>query len=207
MLRSLQELLGRSASTWDGPLGEVQDILFDKLDWRLRYLLIDLGERQALLVPDAITFPAGDEPLEVDLSREQILASPLLPETALTREDEAALHDHYGWELYELELETDADDDEQSGVNEHLRHLTRVAGKWLQASDGRAGQLVDFIVNDDNWALFYMVVRLGGLLEDKKEVLLPPSWVEELEEGDIVVDLAAETIRKSRPYEPEHLND
>ncbi|MDT8306319.1 MAG: hypothetical protein RRC07_10320 [Anaerolineae bacterium] len=207
MLRSLQELRRRPVTTWDGPLGEVEDILFDELDWRLRYLLVDLGERQTLLVPSAITFPAGDEPLTVDLSREQVLASPPLPGTPLTREDEAALHDHYGWELYDLELETDADDDEGSGVNRHLRRLSSVTGHSLRGSDGRAGELVDFIANDENWALFYMVVRLGGLLEGKKDVLLPPTWIEALEDGDIVVDLTVETIRNSRPYEPEHLDD
>jgi hypothetical protein len=207
MLRSLQELLGQTVTTWDGPLGTVQDLLFDKLDWHLRYVVAGEVEQQRLLIPAVINFPDTADGLEVDLSREQILSSPHLPQMPLTREFEAALHDHFGWELYTLELETDADDDEQTGANQHLRSLRAIAGHPLRANDGRAGTLVDFVANDENWALFYMVVRTGGLLEEEKDVLLPPSWIEQLDGGEILVDLTADTIRKSRPYDPRRLND
>jgi hypothetical protein len=207
MLRSVNELLGRPLTAWDGPLGEVEDVLFDALDWRLRYLVAGAGERRLLLVPAAINLPAGDEPLTVDLSREQIDASPPLPDLPLTRSYEAALHDHYGWELYELDLETDASEDEGDAVNRHLRLLSSVVGHTLRANDGRAGRLAGFIVNDENWALFYMVVTLGGLLEGERDVLLPPSWVQQIGDGELVVDLGTEAIRKSRVYDPAHLND
>jgi hypothetical protein len=207
MLRSVNELLGRPVTAWDGPLGEVEDVLFDALDWRLRYLVIGAGKRRLLLVPAAITLPAGDEPLTVDLSREQVEASPPLPEMPMTRAYEAALHDHYGWELYELDLETDASEDQEAAFNRHLRLLSGVLDHNLRANDGRAGRLADFIINDENWALFYMVVTLGGLLEGDRDVLLAPSWVERIGDGEVVVDLGAETIRKSRVYDPARLND
>lgn len=207
MLRSVKEILGRPVVAWDGPLGDVEDFLVDTLNWRLRYLQVGAGERPLLLAPAALSWAAAGAPLTVDLSREQIASSPPLPEEPLTREYEQALHEHYGWELYELDLETDADDDEQTGVNRHLRRFGELVGYPLRASDGRAGRLSDLIANDENWALFYMVVGAGGLLEGERHVLLPPTWIELIDDGELIVDLNVETIRKSREYDPERLND
>jgi hypothetical protein len=52
-----------------------------------------------------------------------------------------------------------------------------------------------------------MVVGTGGFLEGDRQVLLPPSWVQMIAGGEIVVELSKETIQKSRLYEPERLND
>jgi hypothetical protein len=207
MLRSVKEVIGRPVTAWDGPLGKVEDVFIDTLNWRLRYLLVGAGDRLVLLGPTALSWPTGEGPLTVDLSREQISTSPPLPELPLTREYETALHDHYGWELYELEMETDVVDDDEAGVNRHLRRFSDMVDYRLRASDGRAGRLSDFIANDENWALFYMVVGTGGLLEGEREILLPPSWIEMIDDGELIVDLNVDTIRKSRVYDPAQLND
>jgi hypothetical protein len=207
MLRSVKEIIGRAVTAWDGPLGGVEDVFIDTLNWRVRYLLVGVGDRPVLLAPAVLSWSAGEEPLTVDLSREQLLASPPLPELPLTREYETALHDHYGWELYELEMETDADDDEEAGVNRHLRRFGEMIDFRLRASDGRAGRLSDFIANDENWALFYLVVGTGGLLEGERAILLPPTWIKLIDDGELIVDLNVDTIRKSRVYDPAQLND
>jgi hypothetical protein len=88
-----------------------------------------------------------------------------------------------------------------------LLRFEEIRGHTLRAADGRAGRLDDFVVGDENWALFYMVVGSTGLFEADRQVLLPPTWVEMIAEGEIAVELNKETIHKSRPYQPENLND
>jgi hypothetical protein len=206
MLRSISDWLGRQVVAGDEPVGVIEDALIDDRNWMLRYLVVYGDDRPFLLIPGALSLPAAEEPLRVSLSREQIAGSPPLPEEAITREYELALHTLFGWEPYELDLETDIEDD-TTGANEHLRRFGAIRGYALRTPDGRAGQLDDFVVNDENWALFYMVVGSGGLFEEEKQVLLPPTWVEVIADGEIAVELSRETIQKSRPYEPEHLND
>lgn len=206
MLRSLSEWLGRPVVAGDEPLGTVEDAVLDVLNWRLRYLVVDLDGRPALLIPRAVTLPEGDQPLQLAISREQLAGSPPIPETGLTDDYETALENHYGWELEQIELETDIDE-EGAQATDHLLRFAEIRGHALRAPDGRAGRLEDFVVGDENWALFYMVVGSTGLFEPDRQVLLPPTWVEMIAEGEIAVELSKETIQKSRPYEPENLND
>lgn len=207
MLGSLKEWLGREVTAGGERLGTVEDAVLDTLNWRLRYLVLDLDGGPALLIPAALSAPAGDAPLRAAPSREQIAGSPPLPEEGLTRDYETALQAHYGWELPPIDLETDIDEEDGAETGEHLHRFETLRGAALRAPDGRAGRLDDFIVNDENWALFYMVVDTSGFLEGERQVLLPPAWVEAIADGEIAVELNKETIRKSRLYEPEHLND
>ncbi len=206
MLHSLTEWLGRPITAGDEPLGAVEDAVLDVLNWRLRYLVVDLDGRPALLLPGVLSLPNGDRPLQLAISREQLASSPPIPETGLSDAYETALASHYGWELEQIELETDIDED-GAQATDHLLRFEAIRGHALRAADGHAGRLDDFVVGDKNWALFYMVVGSGGLLEGDRQVLLPPSWVEMIAEGEIAVDLSKETIHKSRPYEPENIND
>lgn len=207
MLRSLREWLGRPVVAGDERLGTVEDAVLDGLNWRLRYLVVDLDGRPGLLIPGALSRPRGEEPLRATFSREQVASSPPLPEAGLTRDYETALQEHYEWELPPIDLETNIDDEEETEASEHLRRFGAIRGYTLRAPDGRAGQLDDLIVNDENWALFYMVVDTSSFLEGERQVLLPPTWVEGIADGEIAVELNKETIQKSRLYEPEHLND
>jgi len=202
----MSEWLGRPVTVGDEPLGTVEDAVLDVLNWRLRYLVVDLDGRPVLLTPPALSLPAGDQPLLASLSREQIAGSPPLPEAGLTDEYEAALQTYYGWELAPIELETDIDPD-GAQASDHLLRFAEIRGRALRAADGRAGRLDDFVVGDKNWAIFYMVVGSGGLFEADRQVLLPPTWVEMIAEDEIAVELSKETIQKSRPYEPDNLED
>jgi hypothetical protein len=191
----------------DEQLGTLADAVLDVLDWRLRYLVVELGERPALLIPDTLSLPATGESLRLTLSREQLTSSPAIAEAGLTRDYETALQEHYGWNLYPIDLETDIDEAVADAAIKHLQRFGTIRGHVLRSPDGRAGRLDDFIVNDENWALFFMVVETGGVLEGNKQVLLPPSWVGAIADGELTVELSKETVQKSRPYEPERLND
>jgi hypothetical protein len=61
----------------------------------------------------------------------------------------------------------------------------------------------DFIVEDDAWAIRFMVVNTRDLLPGKS-VLIAPAWVDRVSwlEQDVYVDLAQEAVRNSPEFDP-----
>jgi len=55
MLRSIEKLKGFEIQAADGEIGKVDDLFFDERSWRVRYLVVDVGNwlfgRQVLNAP------------------------------------------------------------------------------------------------------------------------------------------------------------
>ena len=230
MLRRLEPLYTYEVRAWDGPVGTVHDFLFDDLEWKLRYLVVETAEwlsgRRVLLVPDALQTAHGEEKvLPINLSREQVANSPPLEtEQPVSRQYQVALHTHYEWPFYWTNLsplgtapaalpldepEAPAATEVEAESDEHLRSVRVVTGYDLAARDGEIGHLKDFIVNDENWAIFYMLIDTSSWLLPGKQVILPPTWVTQIDwdTGDIVVDLNRQAIRNSPEFDPDELVD
>ncbi|MGE5138284.1 MAG: PRC-barrel domain-containing protein, partial [Rudaea sp.] len=73
--------------------------------------------------------------------------------------------------------------------------------------DGEIGHLEDLIFDEESFRINYLVVDTGGWLGGKK-VIVPPSWVKDVEwsTGGIPVDLARETIKNSPEFDLESIN-
>jgi sporulation protein YlmC with PRC-barrel domain len=104
MLFQADELLGLDVNTTDGEdIGKVDDLIFDDREWRVRYLVVDVGnflsERQVLISPEAgrqLDFENGA--LLVNLTRKQVEESPEIDtRKPLTQQRLVELHSHYGW--------------------------------------------------------------------------------------------------------------
>ncbi|MCP4347714.1 MAG: hypothetical protein GY795_19600, partial [Desulfobacterales bacterium] len=54
-------------------------------------------------------------------------------------------------------------------------------GTQVRATDGRVGEVNEFVVNPENWQITHMVLR-EGLPWDKKQVSIPVSEIERIEE-------------------------
>jgi len=65
----------------------------------------------------------------------------------------------------------------------HLRSTRQVTGYHIHATDGELGHVEDFIVDDENWAVRFLVVDTRNWLPGKK-VLLSPQWIERVEWAD-----------------------
>jgi len=105
-LRSVREVQGYAIHAIDGDIGEVVDFIVDDLTWSIRYLVVDTGTwlsgRQVLIAPawvDAVGWTG--KKVAVDLTSDDIKNSPEYDTSRpVSREYEAALHDHYNRPKY-----------------------------------------------------------------------------------------------------------
>jgi hypothetical protein len=63
------------------------------------------------------------------------------------------------------------------GWDPHLRSTDEVTGYHLVALDGEIGHVDDFIIDDETWAIRYLVVATRNWWPGKK-VLISPKWIE-----------------------------
>lgn len=221
MLRSVRALIGFNLRATDGRIGEVEDIFFDDLVWAARYLLVQTGnwllQRRVLISPAAAARPdwAAHE-IPVDLTRGQVEGSPEIDlDEPVSRQQEIVLHDYYGWMPYwdglttpnvavaHLEAAAREEQLQRQRQDPHLRSAREVLGYDLQARDGEIGHVDDFLLDEETWALQYLIIDTRDWLPGRR-VLIAPHWVEGIvwEESRIHVDLARETIRNSPEYDP-----
>ena len=83
----------------------------------------------------------------------------------------------------------------------HLRSTNVMSGYHIQASDGEIGNVEDFIVDDDTWAIRYLIINTRDWWSGK-EVLVSPKLIERVsrDESKVFVNLAREAIKQSPEY-------
>ena len=84
-----------------------------------------------------------------------------------------------------------------------MRSIDEVTGYYMQAPDGEVGYLDDFIVDDKNWTIRYIVLDTRKWLPGKK-VLISPQWINRISwsDGKVFLDLDRESIKESPEYDP-----
>jgi sporulation protein YlmC with PRC-barrel domain len=214
MLRSLQSLAGYSVAAEDGAMGKIHNFLFDDHAWIVRYFVIETGSwlrsRRVLISPVAAGPPDWSRgTIPVSLTREQVRDSPDVDtDKPLSRQYEVALSQHYKWphywtaemifatppppvEILEPEVRLEGDP--------HLRSAREVIGYELDAIDGSVGQVGDFVVDDENWAITHVVAQIG-----KRSVLISPRRIIEVSwpEMRVTARLARAVIENCPEYDP-----
>ena len=195
MLQSASILYGDAIEATDGDLGSVYSFLFDDKAWTIRYLVVDTGTwlpgRRVLISPAAIgPLQSEAKRLSVNLTQEQVKNSPDIDtDQPVSRQHEMSLHDYYAWPVYwsvtlsgpgalaippELveAVETEPGDP-------HLRSTQEVIGYYIRAGDGDIGHVEDFIIDDDNWTIRYMIIDTRNWLPGRK-VVVSPEWITEV---------------------------
>lgn len=231
MLRSLTDLFGFAIKATDGHIGRVHDFYFDDQHWTVRYLVADTGGwlsgRLILISPVALKAPDWDaRTFPVSLTRPQVEDSPsILSDMPVSRQHEIQLHRHYGWPTYwgggmvtgeilafypELVAmsrvsdkhpsEEDAARSEEGG-DPHLRSVREVTGYHVQATDGEIGHVDDFLVDDEDWGIHYIVADTHNLLPGKR-VLLSPRWIEQVnwDESKAHVTVSRHKVKEAPEY-------
>jgi hypothetical protein len=147
MWRSMTALRGDVILARDGDIGHVADVYFDDARWTVRYFVIDTGhvmpERWVLLEPPALVeHQPDDRVIRVRLTRQEVERSP--------------------------EADSAVPVSQQSGLpprwrarDRHLRSCEVVVGYEVQALDGPAGHVSDFVLDGSSWAIERMVVDTG----------------------------------------------
>ena len=105
-LRSTHDVSGHHIQAKDGEIGHIEDFIIDDETWMIRYLIVDTlnwwDGKMVLISPRWINRVSWDKAkVFVNLSRAAIKQSPEYIEgSPLSREYEAALHQHYNFQGY-----------------------------------------------------------------------------------------------------------
>ena len=228
MKHRLDSLIGFTIGGTDGEIGKVKDFYFDDKSWTIRYIIVETGSwlsgRKVLLSPNAVIKTERDQELfRVNLTMEQIKNSPTIDtDKPVSRQHERALYDYYPWGSYywgggmgmgmgmshptglrqtmqrENDMTVDASDEDP-----HLRSTEKVSGYNIKASDGEIGDVEDFIINDSNWCIDFMLVDTGNWFPGKK-VLIAPKMIKEInwETAIVIVNATEDIIKNSPEYTP-----
>ncbi|NOT59786.1 MAG: PRC-barrel domain containing protein [Acidobacteria bacterium] len=83
----------------------------------------------------------------------------------------------------------------------HLRSTQEVSAYSIAATDGELGHVEDFIVEEDSWAIRYLVVDTHKWWAGKK-VMIAPKWIASIDwaQANVHVTLPREGIKQSPTY-------
>ncbi len=235
MLNKVEVLKGYKLRSLDGDIGKVKEFYFDDKHWAIRYLVADTGNwligNQVLISPYSLIAVNKEEKfISIDLTKKQIEASPNLEsDKPVSRQFENAYYGYYGWPAYysgpymwgtytyifrdQEKLRNTIQGEsfneilkEEKTWDPHLRSSQNMSGLNIQATDGEIGHVDDFIIDDETWAIRYLVIDTVNWWPGKK-VLVAPEWIESFnwDESKVFVNLTREMIKRSPEYIKESL--
>ncbi|NLX06561.1 MAG: PRC-barrel domain containing protein [Phycisphaerae bacterium] len=228
MFRNATQLEGYTLEAQDGQIGSVKDFYFDDSRWIVRYLVADTGRwlpgKLVLIAPASLGRPGDGDRFPVSLTKRQVEDSPDIAEDMpVSRQREYEMTQYYGWPIYwtgaglggpgtvavaPLIVPSQPPDQEHSLTEErkgdpHLRSVNEVTGYIIQARDDTVGHVEDFILDDEAWAIRYLVIDTRNWWPGK-HVLLAPQWVSLVSWSlsAVQVELTREKIKSAPPYDP-----
>jgi hypothetical protein len=85
----------------------------------------------------------------------------------------------------------------------HLRSCKAVAGYHIQANDGEIGHVADYLIDEQTWAIRYLVVDTSNWWVGHK-VLVAPEWISGVHwPGKTVsVDMSRAAVKSAPAYDP-----
>jgi hypothetical protein len=223
MLSMVKTITGYKLEGLDGEIGRGREFYFDDRRWTIRYLVANTGtwlvERQVLISPYALLSIIKEEQhIDIDLTKEQIEKSPPLDShKPVSRQFEQDYHGYYDWPLYwggpaswgpypcivrdREKWKPSPQGKKAMPRSHHLRSTNAVSGCHIQALDGEVGHVEDFVIDDETWAIRYLIVNTHNLWPGRK-VLISPQWVENVSWGEskVFVNLSREAIKRSPEY-------
>ena len=210
----------------DGEFGKVKDFYFDDETWTIRYLVADTGGWlpgvQVLISPFAVkSVDDAEKHINVSLTKAQIENSPSIDtDKPVSRQFELKYYQYFGWPMYwygpalwgpgpfpvfegYIPPPAETEHEIEEHADPHLRSTSEMRKYHLRAGDGEIGHVEDFLIDDETWAIRYLVVDTRNWWPGKK-VLVAPQWIERVSwtEALVYVDLARETIKSAPEYDP-----
>jgi len=236
MLWNASALVGFSIGANDGEIGTVHDLLFDDIDWVVRWLVVDTGsaglERKVLLPVSALGIPdASLRKFPVYLTVQQVQNSPDVEmDLPVSRQIEEGLYNFYGWAPYWRNSDTllsnsivkplviplqnvvpnsaNHDDASLPDGDPNLRSIAVVKQYNIHAADGNIGHIDDLLVQDHNWIIRYIIVDTRNWWPGEK-VLVSPRAMREInwEERTVHLNVDRRKVKNSPLYDPSSTAD
>jgi PRC-barrel domain len=220
---AISALKGYAVIGSDDRIGKVKDFLFLDDRWKVRWLVVDIGNwlsgRRVLIHPSAVAeVDYTLQELRVPLTRQQVEGSPAIRvDEKLSNNLEARLFAHYGWDPdwgVSLFAGTSEGPSALSGAvgesvdDPHLRSFEAIKGYRLRATDGEIGNVENFLVDRDGWNIRYLIVGTGKWWFGK-EVVLAPYAVAAIDwlNREILLNVTGDQVKSSPPWDPLKLID
>jgi hypothetical protein len=233
MLWHASAINGYAIEASDGSIGTVSDFLFDDASWLVRWLVVDTGSwlsgRKVLLPPSALgRLNANNREFAVKLTKQQVKDSPEIDtDRPVSRQMETSVYDYYGWSPYwgsglymggygympgsgmaspylgARRRDQKIDEAQADHDDVHLRSAEAVTGYHIHASDGEIGHVEDFLVEDADWTIHYLVVDTKNWWPGKR-ILVASRSAGEIDWTDRLVnlDVDRQRIKDSPAYDP-----
>lgn len=191
-----------------------------------------LASRKVLISPLSVQQPNwADKTLPVSITKEQVKASPDIDtEKPVSRQHESLFLGFYGYPMYwgtdafsglalpgytahvvppdarQQQAEFDyarAGEGKRHELNDvHLRSCDDMEDYHIHAIDGEIGHVVGFLLDDETWAIRYLIVDTSNWWLGH-QALIAPQWIEGIRWTDrtVNVDLTRQAIKESVPYD------
>ena len=190
-----------------------------------------LSGRKVLLPAFALGHldPAGRQ-FAVRLTMQQVKDSPDIDtKRPVSRQMEASIYDYYGWSPYwsaglymggygygygygggtvgplsprkSMRRDEDIAASRRSDDDPHLRSIEEIFGYHIHADDGEIGHVEDFLVEDADWSIHYLIVDTKNWWPGKK-VLVSPRSVQEIDWTDklVKINVDRQEVKDSPAY-------
>ncbi len=228
MLRSMKNMEGYSIGATDGIIGHVRDFYFDDQSWVIRYLVVETDEgqprRRVLISPISIGRPNWSEKvLPVSLTKKQVENSPDIDtDKPVSRQQEMGYLGYYGYghywgggglwgaglypDILQGGLQRNPSGSANLGRHQHnhphLRSGNAVMRYYVHASDGDIGHVQGFLVDEQTWAIRYIIVNTSNWWLGH-QVLIAPQWIDNVNwaESTVSIDLKRQEIKSAPPYD------
>jgi sporulation protein YlmC with PRC-barrel domain len=232
MLWNASAIKGYAIKASDGCVGTVSDLLFDDARWAVRWLVVDTGKwlsgRKVLLPLSTLGNPEPEQrEFMVELTMRQVKDSPDIDtDRPVSRQMGAHVYDYYGWSPYwgmglymggygyaegamlaspyldSVRREEQIADAPRDDDDPHLRSIEAVTGYHIHASDGEIGHVEDFLLDDGNWSVRFLIVDTTNWWAGTK-VLISPQSVREINWSNRLVNLTVDCqkVKDSPAYD------
>jgi hypothetical protein len=238
MLRKASAIHGYAIAASDGRIGTVDDFLFEDISWLVRWLVVDTGKwlsGRKVLLPLSVSGkldPNGRE-FAVELTKQRVKDSPGIDtDRPVSRQTETNIYDYHDWQPYwsapmllggygyggraaavspvpeSRLLAEDIAAGQRSNDDPHLRSIAAITGYHIHAADGEIGHVADFLVEDADWGIKYLVIDTHDWWPGKS-VLISPRSVREIDWTDNLINLkvSRQTVKGSPAYDASTIVD
>jgi uncharacterized protein YrrD len=231
-LRRTSELNGFDLYAQEEKAGTVKDVLFGEEEWAIRYFVIDTGtwlsDRKVVIPRQMLAAIDYDSRrIACRLTKKRIEDSPPIgPREPVSRRHETfllramSLHPYWSSEVGgalhpigrrasqspvgDLDASTERAPEETtvSAADPILRSCDEVEGYFVDAEGGEIGHIADFLFDEDQWRIRYIVIDTRNVLPSK-EVLLETRWIKRIDwtEARVKVDVARDAIEAAPRYD------
>ncbi|AKC81677.1 hypothetical protein IMCC26134_00795 [Verrucomicrobia bacterium IMCC26134] len=228
MLNNIKDIYGHKLVATDGYIGEVKDCYFDDQTWTVRYLVVNTGtwleQQLVLLSPHAFGhFDPANKLIYVNLTRKQIEDCPSIDKhRPVSRQYEQDYYSYYGWPAYwngggiwgyasypiytpPFVTAHHTHHGQHPNEDEHLRSTRAITGYAIAATDGQAGTVINFLMDDKSWSICDLVVQTGHWYAGK-QVYIAPAQIDRIsyEESTVFVKLTKSDIQHTAEHRIAH---